>query len=30
MDRCITLKDGKVVELARKTQEMPAEAASGG
>jgi lipoprotein-releasing system ATP-binding protein len=31
MDRCITLKDGKIVELARRTQEVPvAEAASGG
>ena len=30
MDRCITLKDGKVVELARKAQEVPAAAAGGG
>jgi len=29
MDRCITLKDGKVVELSRKVEETPAEAADG-
>jgi lipoprotein-releasing system ATP-binding protein len=29
MDRCITLKDGKVVELARKSLGIPAEVAGG-
>jgi len=30
MDRCITLREGKVVELSRKVEETPAEAATGG
>jgi hypothetical protein len=29
MDRCITLKEGKIIELARKGQALPATAASG-